>query len=152
MGGIILNEDVSQNGDNNTRGVQKCTSLFSKMYDDLFPKYLYYGMSEEQYWNGDSDLVVAYAKANEMRLQSENKQMYYQAMYIYDVIERLLPGINAFGNRKIEKFRDDLIPYTIEDFRAIQRKEQKEYKQTQAKSFLEGWMAKVNAERKKDGR
>ena len=53
-------------------------------------------MSYEQFWYGEPRLVIAYEKANRLRIQQRNEEMWLQGLYVY----------NAFGTVMSNAFKD----------------------------------------------
>lgn len=53
-------------------------------------------MSYEQFWYGEPRLVIAYVKANRLRIQQRNEEMWLQGLYVY----------NAFGTVMSNAFKD----------------------------------------------
>lgn len=74
-------------------------------------------MTEEQYWDKDSTLVIAYRKAQEMRSERENQQAWLQGMYVYDAISRLSPILHAFAKKgtKAQPYPDAPYPISKQD-------------------------------------
>ena len=55
---------------------------YSEIFLAKFPYYLSIGMTEEQYWDRDSTLVKSYRKAEELRKERVNQEMWLQGMYL----------------------------------------------------------------------
>lgn len=62
-----------------------------QIFDECFPLYLTMGMSEEQYWDKDPQLVIFYRKADEINKEKQNGLAWLQGMYFYDAILRISP-------------------------------------------------------------
>lgn len=62
-----------------------------------FPTFLVYGMTAEQYWNGDPWLVVSYAEAYRMRVEEKNWELWLQGFYNHEAFAVVLA--NAFSNK-----------------------------------------------------
>lgn len=86
---------------------------YSEIFLTKFPYYLSIGMTEEQYWDRDSTLVKSYRKAEELRKERVNQEMWLQGMYIYDAISRLSPILRAFAKKgtKAQPYAEE--PYPI---------------------------------------
>ena len=71
-------------------------------------------MTEYQYWDSDCTLVVPYRKADEIRKERVNQEMWLQGMYIYDAISRLTPVLHAFAKKgtKAKPYVDEPYPIT----------------------------------------
>lgn len=78
------------------------------MFEEAFPYYLAMGMTYEQYWEGDSDLVRFYRKAQEIRRDEMNRQAWLQGMYVYEAIADIAPILHAFAKKgtKARKYSD----------------------------------------------
>lgn len=102
-------------------------------------------MTEEQYWDRDSTLVVPYRKAELIRNDRKNQEMWLQGMYIYEAVCRVSPILHAFAKKGAKP-----LPYIEEPF-AITKKQvenQKEERQkrvyNKSKSMMESYMAAFN--------
>lgn len=83
-------------------------------------------MSEEQFWDKDCSLVIAYREAEKLRQKRVNNEFYLQGLYFYEALCRVSPVMNAFakkGTKPIE-WLSEPIPITRAD--AEKRKEDKE--------------------------
>ena len=54
-------------------------------------------MTEEQYWDGDCTLTRYYRKADDLRTERVNREMWLQGMYIYDAVSILSPILRSFA-------------------------------------------------------
>ena len=59
---------------------------FSDVFEQLCPYYMSIGMSYDEFWNGDVEMVKAYRKANELRDRRNNQDMWLQGRYFYDAL------------------------------------------------------------------
>ena len=89
---------------------QSYTAVFNKQ----FPYYLSIGMTEEQYWDGDCELVKYYREAEEIRKERMNQEAWLQGMYVYDAILRISPVLHAFAKKgtKPKPYVDHAYPIT----------------------------------------
>lgn len=118
---------------------------YSEIFLAKFPYYLSIGMTEEQYWDRDSTLVKSYRKAEELRKERVNQEMWLQGMYIYDAISRLSPILRAFAKKGTKAQ-----PY-VEEAYPINKKtvEEAELKKEKAKSekglrYMQAYMVQAN--------
>lgn len=118
---------------------------YSEIFLTKFPYYLSIGMTEEQYWDRDSTLVKSYRKAEELRKERVNQEMWLQGMYIYDAISRLSPILRAFAKKGTKAQ-----PYTEEPY-PINKKtvEEAKLKKEKAKSekglrYMQAHMVQAN--------
>lgn len=82
-------------------GVGGVTSDFPPSYEQtfetIFPYYLSIGMTYEQFWYQNCDLVKAYRKAEELRQRRRNQELWLQGRYIYDALCAVSPVLHAFA-------------------------------------------------------
>lgn len=116
-----------------------------KLFDEHFPYYLSIGMTYEQFWQGDAELVVYYRKAQRIRNKRENQKLWMQGMYIYEAILDVSPILHAFAKPGThpQPYRD--MPYPI-DAEEVREQEIERLKQN-ARAFAQLVDAK-NTERK----
>lgn len=71
-------------------------------------------MTSEEYWNGDCALVKYYRRADEMRLERKNQELWLQGMYVYEAICDASPIMHAFAKRgsKPHPYTDKPYPIT----------------------------------------
>ena len=102
------NEEVKTEGDPDTGvALRPYTELFKRE----FPYYLSIGMTKEEYWEDDSELVVAYREAERLRKERVNSEAHLQAFYIYEVISDFVPVLVSFPKKgaKPTAFRSEPI-------------------------------------------
>lgn len=63
----------------------------------MFPFYLSIGMTYDQFWEQDCELVRAYRKAEELRQRRKNQELWLQGRYIYDALCAVSPVLHAFA-------------------------------------------------------
>ena len=118
---------------------------YTEKFNELFPYYLSLGMTEEQYWDRDCLLVKAFRKAEELKTDRKNQEMWLQGAYIYEALCRVSPILHAFAKKGTKP-----VPYLTEPF-AINEKqaehtEEENAKKTfdKGKTLMEGFMAQHN--------
>lgn len=62
-----------------------------------FPYYKYLGMSYEEYWEMDCELVIDYRKAYEYKKEYDNFLAWWNGLYIYQAIGAMRPGFAFYG-------------------------------------------------------
>ena len=65
-----------------------------------FPYYLSIGMTESQYWDSDPTLAADYRKADEIRWDRRNHELWLQGMYVYEAICCCVPVLRAFSKER----------------------------------------------------
>ncbi len=122
---------------------------FSKSYTatfyEVFPFYLSIGMTPEQYWDGDPQLAKHYRKADELKRQRKNQELWLQGMYIYEALCDVAPIFHAFAKKGTKPTPYTDHPYSIttkerEDEQKLQEKRERD----KARRYMEAQMAKLN--------
>lgn len=118
---------------------------YREKFEELFPYYLSLGMTEEQYWDRDCRLVIAYRKADELRMSRKNQEMWLQGAYIYEALSRVSPLLHAFAKKGTKPAPYLAEPFAITEKQAEYQQEEKDKKTyDKGKALIEGFMAKHN--------
>ena len=81
----------------------------------MYPYYIHLGMSYDEYWRMDCELVRAYRKAYELKQEYDNSLLWLQGLYVYRALEAQRPGWNFLAKSpKPEKYLDKPIAITEE--------------------------------------
>ena len=98
---------------------------YTEIFDELFPTYLVYGMTYEQYWHGDPWLVRAYAQAYLLRRKVDNEQAWIQGAYIANAVTVAIA--NTFGKKKTDYLKKplEIFPKTEAEKKAEVREERR---------------------------
>lgn len=84
-------------------------------------------MSAEEYWEGESDLVIYYRQAEKQRQKQHNYYAWLHGRYIYDALICVAPILNGFVKRP--KVRPYPEPYELKGTVTEEEKQAKEDKQ-----------------------
>lgn len=118
---------------------------YSDKFNELFPYYLSIGMTEEQYWDKDCTLVVAFRKSDEIKMNRRNQEMWLQGAYFYDALCRISPVLHAFAKKGTKPVPYLSEAYAITERQAEARKEEKEKSvYDKGKKLMEGFMSSHN--------
>jgi hypothetical protein len=118
---------------------------YTNTFYELFPYYLSIGMSEEQYWDRDSTLVVSYRKAEEIKKNRKNQEMWLQGAYIYDALCRVSPLLHSFAKKGTKPVSYLTEPFALNEKQAESKEEKKEKKNfDRGKSMMEAFMVQHN--------
>lgn len=100
---------------------------YSDVFYSRFPYYLSIGMTEEQYWDGDCTLTRYYRKADDLRTERVNREMWLQGMYIYDAVSRLSPILRSFAKKgtKAEPYPNEPYPLNQKSIEEVKEKKAK---------------------------
>ena len=118
---------------------------YTEVFEELFPTYLLYGMSTEEYWHGDPWLVRAYAQAYLLRRKVENEQAWIQGAYIANAVTVAIA--NTFGKKRLDYLKKplEIFPKTEAEKKAEIREEKRKLI-----SWLNG-MIRANRKKKNTG-
>lgn len=120
-------------------------STYTEKFDELFPHYLSIGMTEEQYWDKDCTLVAAYRKAEELRMNRRNQEMWLQGAYFYEALWRVSPVLHAFAKKGVKPVPYLSEAYAIDEKQAeLREEEHAKNVYDKGKKMMEGFMISHN--------
>jgi hypothetical protein len=108
-----------------------------------------YGMSFDEYWNGDAYLVKFYRDAYKLKIRYDDVFMWKQGMYIYEALCDVSPILHAFSKKgtKPLQYRDKPISEEIKETKTEKEKEiEIKNEKLKARIFFEKW-ARATAKR-----
>jgi hypothetical protein len=132
-----------------TEGSEHNSSLpvltYTERFYELFPYYLSIGMTYEQYWDGDCTLVKYYRRAEELRNEKRNQELWLQGMYIYEALCDVSPVLHAFAKSGAKPIPYSSKPYAINEKQIREAREDKERALVEkGKRFMEAIMQSNN--------
>lgn len=136
----------SPNAANEGSGAERSAPFpYSEAFERHCPYYLSIGMTWDNFWYDDADMVKAYRQAQRIRNKRENQQLWMQGAYVYKAILCASPILHAFAKAgtKPEPYPD--MPYPIDEKDA--KEQEIERLKQNAKAFAQFAEAK-NYERK----
>lgn len=145
MGSELLTEDPEQLNEGDSD--DESPFLISKFLDDCFPYYLSLGMTYDQYWNDNPELVVMYRKAEEIRSHRKNWEMWMNGRYTYDAIMRLVPSLQMWKPKEPIQYMEEPYPLTRKEYEERMAKEQKR-KQEEMRAKMAAFAKAQNEKRK----
>ena len=102
-------------------------------------------MTYEQYWEGDSTLVKYYRKAEELRNEKKNQELWLQGMYVYEAICDVAPVLHAFAKQGTKPTPYSSKPYPLTNEQVNRDKEEKQRKIAEkGKRFMEAMAKSIN--------
>lgn len=102
-------------------------------------------MTYEQYWDGTPSLAKYYRKADEMRRERANHEMWLQGMYVYEAICDASPILHAFAKKGTKPHPYAEKPYSLTQKEAERNKVVKEKEVfNKGKKFMEMFMEANN--------
>lgn len=124
---------------------------YTDTFYEMFPYYLSIGMTAEQYWDGDPTLVKYYRKAEELRNEKRNQELWLQGMYIYEALCDVSPILRAFAKKGTKPAPYPTNPYPLTEKQRRREQEEKERKLAEkGKRFMETLMQSTNARFKEE--
>ena len=118
---------------------------YTEKFYELFPYYLSIGMTPEQYWDSDCTLVKYYRKAEELRNDKRNQELWLQGMYVYEAICDVAPILHAFAKKGTKPTPYSAKPYPLNDKQSKKDEEEKQRKLAEkGKRFMEAMAASIN--------
>ena len=144
MDSELVSSSLSTTEEDGRNGSSSSFTYTDKFYE-LFPYYLSIGMTPEQYWEGDCTLVKYYRKAEELRNEKRNQELWLQGMYIYEAICDVSPILHAFAKKGTKPTPYSTKPYAITAKQVKRDEEEKQRKLAEkGKRFMEAMAASIN--------
>ena len=116
---------------------------YTAQFNKVFPYYLAIGMTYEQFWEQDCELVIYYRKAAEIKQSLQNQQAWLQGAYFYEAILDASPILHDYVKKGTKP-----IPYRNEPYEFGLDKEAKQLqdaeKDARAKAYMEAFAASMN--------
>ena len=143
-------------GDRLTEGYEEesdqTVKSYGDIFDELFPHYLLFGMTPEQYWDGESWLKPAYRKAYALKIENErtiaDTNNWYLGQYMIAVLQSgamLVPGVNTKAGAQFEPYPDKpLLQRAKEQKKAEVKKRRGEEQQQLALAMFQSFTQKMN--------
>ena len=102
-------------------------------------------MTYDQFWKGDPALVIDYRRADQLRKERRNEEMWLQGLYIYEAIADCSPLLHAFakGGVKAKPYLEEPFPLTKKEAEERKVREAKR-KREQMIAQMEAWTEKIN--------
>lgn len=112
---------------------------------EAFPYYLSLGMTYDEYWNGEAGLATAYRKAERIREERLNQEMWLQGAYFKSALDASIG--TAFGSRRID-YAKRPFALTEEDSERAEEEDRK----ARLEAFRDSLMAGSGKGVRQDGR
>lgn len=117
------------------------TSL-TKLFEELCPIFMSYGMSYDEYWHSSPYRAKFYLEAHKLKIKQKDEEMWMQGMYIYEALCDVSPILHAFSKKGTKPLPYSNRPYTA-SVQELQTKEDKEIEKKNAeliaRVFFENW-------------
>ena len=150
MDGEWVSGLLSENG---SSGFYPTTTnlTYKEIFDGVFPYYLSIGMSYQEFWHGEVELVKAYREAYKMRRKENNFNAWLQGRYFYEALCCASPLLRtSLGKGKVKAMDYCKRPYDLYE-EDKKRSEEEDAKQQQEKIFkaMQDRMSSINKRFKK---
>ena len=144
MDSELVSSSLSATGGGEQDGSAPSLTYTEKFYE-LFPYYLSIGMTYEQYWDGDCTLTKYYRRADEIKKERLNEELWLQGMYIYEALCDVSPILHAFAKKGTKPVPYSDKPYSITAEQVKRAEEEKARKIAEkGKRFMEALMQSNN--------
>ena len=144
MDSELVSSSLSTTGGSGREGSLPSFTYTEKFYE-LFPYYLAIGMTPEQYWEQDCTLVKYYRKAEEIRNEKRNQELWLQGMYVYEAVCDVAPILHAFAKKGTKPTPYSAKPYPLNDRQIKRDEEEKQRKLAEkGKRFMEAMAVSIN--------
>lgn len=124
---------------------------YTEAFNKAFPEYLAIGMTYDQFWNDDVDLVKAYRKAYRIKRDVRNHDLWLQGAYIYEALLDVSPIFHAFAKKGTKA-----APYPERPFELYREPGEKASKENEkvlskVRGSMEAIMVSINKKFEKKG-
>lgn len=145
----LVSGSLSENGGSGRTDARSPFLTYTEQFYEVFPYYLSIGMTYDQFWNDDVDLAKYYRKADEMRTERLNQQLWLQGMYFYEAICDVSPILHAFAKKGTKPHPYPERPYSLtEKARDKAEEEKTKVNAEKGKKMMEAFMVAHNAKYK----
>lgn len=101
---------------------------YTEIFKKVFPLYLSYGMTYQQFWEDEPSLVVDYREAHKIVQRRQNQYAWLQGFYVYNAIGSFAEILPAFPKKgaKVYPYMQEPIAITEEEAREREERKQRE--------------------------
>lgn len=136
--GLVSSRTSSNEGGGTENRPAPLYAYTNKFYE-VFPYYLAIGMTYEQFWEQDCELVKYYRKAAEIRQNLKNQDAWLQGAYFYEALADVAPIF-----RSLAKKGTRATPYRSEPYEFRGKEKRKEKADERAKAYMTAFAATIN--------
>lgn len=119
---------------------------YTDKFYELFPYYLSIGMTYEQYWEQDCELVKYYRRAARIKRELKNQDAWLHGAYFYEALLDAAPALRAFAKKgtKPTPYRDKPYELYAQSDSSEKKEQAKEKQNSKAKAFMLAFMMSNN--------
>lgn len=108
-------------------------------------------MTYDQFWNDDPTLVIYYRKADEMKIERRNQELWLQGLYVYEALCDVAPMLHAMAKKGTKARPYPEQPYAITEKQRRREIEEKERRvANKGKRMMEMFMRASNKQFKEE--
>lgn len=125
--GLPSADDYGGGGTSRPSPISRYEEKLGEKFEELCGYYMSLGMSYHDYWDGAADMVKYYRKADELRREQKNTELWLQAVYIYEALIDASPVFNPLSKKgKPFPFRSEPVPITATGSREHDERKKKQ--------------------------
>lgn len=98
-------------------------SSFTEIFEQVCPYYLAIGMTYEQFWYGEPEMVKPFRKADEIRKQRMNEELWLAGIYTAEALASTVGNMFSKGDK--HRYPSEPKPITMAEIEARREREQK---------------------------
>jgi hypothetical protein len=121
----LVSGSLSVDGESE-RKVRSPFLTYTEQFYEVFPYYLSIGMTYEQFWDGDPTLAKHYRRADELKTERRNQELWLQGLYIYEALCDVAPIMHAMAKKGTKARPYPEQPYPITERQRRREIEEKE--------------------------
>lgn len=116
---------------------------YTKVFEELCPIYMSYGMTYDEYWYGEAYRTKFYYESYKLKVKQKDAEMWTQGMYIYEALCKVSPVLHAFSRKDAKPLPYSNKPYLSSQVNKDDEKVDKEQEiknaQLIARVHFENW-------------
>lgn len=93
------------------------------MLDKICPYYMMYGMSYDEFWNGDYTKLKYYAEKHQLEIEKRNEEMWMQGFYFYEGLDVALHNHLSVKQTQKRNYPDK--PHRITPLTELEKEQEK---------------------------
>lgn len=104
-----------------------------------------FGMTYDEFWNGDTEIAKMFRKAYEIKQRELDKQAWLQGAYVYHAIGALAPALKAFAKGSAKPYIEHPFGYEEDPAPSASPAKAKERRSDEkARTWMEMWAISFN--------
>lgn len=138
---LVMPSDSTKGGE----GFGSGPLTIGEFFEQMCPIYMFFGITPQEYWDGDVDLAKWYRRKSEYEQKHENYIAWLNGMYVYQAILDCVPVLRAFSKAtRPEPYLTEPFPITSKE-REEKEEEEKRKCLKETKLHFEAYALRFNA-------